>query len=327
MNRNLILLGVGALALATVSFGLGVVVTNKPVPSLSDGKQLVASIDGKDFTAEELFEELKKAGGTTSLINSVDIFIANKEVEVTEDMITSAKNQVAMYKSSVTSQGGDWAVQLANWGFKNEKEMEDYFIKEAKSTLVVEKYFKDQLTEKQINDYYKTDIFGEITAKHILIKPEVSETATDAEKTEANKKAKELAVDVIEKIKNGEKWEDLVKEFSDDTGTKDKDGELTFAKGSVVDPFWDASFALKDGEYTLTPVESTFGYHIILKVKQEEKPELKEAEDTIKSALVELEMAKDKAIEKAWVKIREQYNLKIFDNVIKDLYENISKGF
>jgi foldase protein PrsA len=327
MNRNLILLGVGALALATVSFGLGVVVTDKPIPLLSDGKQIVASIDGKDFTAEELFEELKKAGGTTSLVNSIDTFIANKEVPVTEDMITSAKNQVAMYKSSVTSQGGDWTAQLANWGFNNEKEMEDYFIKENKTTLVVEKYFKDQLTEKQIKDYYADEIFGEITAKHILIKPEVSETATDAEKTEANKKAKELAVDIIEKIKNGEKWEDLVKEYSDDTGTKDKDGELTFAKGTVVDPFWDASYALKDGEYTLTPVESTFGYHIILKVKQEVKPELNEVEETIKSDLVEVEMAKENAVDKAWVKIREQYNLKIFDSVIKDLYENVSTGF
>lgn len=320
MNRNLILFSVLAIALSGFSFGLGVVLTSKPVPLLSDGKQLVASIKGKDYTAEDLYAELKKAGGTTTLISNIDQFIAEKEIETTEEILNSAKNQLARYKNSVVSQGGNWESQLAEWGFANEQGLIDYLVRDLKKNEIITNYFEKLVTDKQINAYYETDIFGKMTSRHILIKPEVSQSATEAEKTEAKNKAKEKALSVIEKLKNGEKWEDLVKEYSEDTGTKDNNGELSFSKKDVVEPFWDASVKLKDGEYTTTPVESTFGFHIIYRVKQEAKPKLEDVRQEIITSLADLEKAKENAVELAWIKIRENYEMKIFDFEIKELY-------
>ena len=45
---------------------------------LKDGKEIIASIDGKEITSEDLFDELKRQYGTNVLINQIDDFIDSK---------------------------------------------------------------------------------------------------------------------------------------------------------------------------------------------------------------------------------------------------------
>jgi peptidyl-prolyl cis-trans isomerase C len=83
-------------------------------------------------------------------------------------------------------------------------------------------------------------------------------------------KARHILVDtedeakaIIEKLKKGEKFEDLAKQ-SKDPGSKDHGGELNWsAPGSYVKPFADALVKLEKGKYTETPVKTDFGYHVI----------------------------------------------------------------
>ncbi len=71
------------------------------------------------------------------------------------------------------------------------------------------------------------------------------------------------ALEILEKIKKGEKFGKLAKEFSTDTGSGKKDGNLGyFTKGMMVKPFEEAAFKLNMGEIS-EPVKSEFGYHII----------------------------------------------------------------
>jgi len=71
------------------------------------------------------------------------------------------------------------------------------------------------------------------------------------------------AIEILEKIKSGEKFGKLAKEFSTDKGSGKKDGNLGyFTKGMMVKPFEDAAFKLNIGEIS-EPVKSEFGYHII----------------------------------------------------------------
>jgi len=71
------------------------------------------------------------------------------------------------------------------------------------------------------------------------------------------------ALEILEKIKGGDKFGKLAKEFSTDTGSGKKDGNLGyFTKGMMVKPFEDAAFKLNVGE-TSEPIKSEFGYHII----------------------------------------------------------------
>ena len=91
-----------------------------------------------------------------------------------------------------------------------------------------------------------------------------------AEIDQYNQEQLEKARSVLERIKKGESFEDLAKEYSEDVGSKEKGGDLGwFGKGVMVPEFEKAVFEdLKKGEITPEPVETQFGYHIIKKVDE-----------------------------------------------------------
>jgi peptidyl-prolyl cis-trans isomerase C len=71
------------------------------------------------------------------------------------------------------------------------------------------------------------------------------------------------AKDIIDKLKKGEKFEDLAK-ASKDPGSKDKGGDLGWAnKAGYVPAFSAAMVKLDKGRYTETPVQTNFGWHVI----------------------------------------------------------------
>jgi peptidyl-prolyl cis-trans isomerase D len=93
-------------------------------------------------------------------------------------------------------------------------------------------------------------------SRHILIKVA---TGADA-KTDAAAKAK--AMGLLKQIQGGANFADLAKKNSDDPGSKDKGGELGFARrGMMVPEFDNALFTQKIGDTQI--VKSQFGYHIV----------------------------------------------------------------
>ncbi len=71
------------------------------------------------------------------------------------------------------------------------------------------------------------------------------------------------ALDILNKIKTGEKFGKLAKELSIDSGSAKRDGSLGyFGRGMMVKPFEEAAFKLQIGEVS-EPIKSEFGYHII----------------------------------------------------------------
>lgn len=100
---------------------------------------------------------------------------------------------------------------------------------------------------------------GSIRASHILISYKGAEHSSA---TRTKEEARQLAEDLLRRIRAGESFEDLARTYSD-CPTAEKGGDLGFFKrGRMVKPFEDAAFALKPGEVSGI-VETKFGYHII----------------------------------------------------------------
>lgn len=314
MNKKLFV--VGAFALTAILVGCGNDAT------LKNGEEVVAELDGKTITAEDLYAELKEQGGNVTLTNMIDEFILNKEYETDEDAETYADSQLQSYKSSYESYGMNFSDALKQAGYDGEDEFKDSLILDYKKKTATEDYVKNNLKDSEIKDYYDDNIFGDIEVRHILISPNTNDDMTDDEKKEAEKKAKKEAEDIIKKLDDGEKFSDLAKEYSDDEGTASNGGKMTATYGSVVDGFWDATSKLKDKTYTEEPVETEYGYHIIYRIKQNEKPSLDKVRDDVIDDLVKEKMDNDSTLQtRALVELRKKYNLDITDSNLKKDYD------
>jgi peptidyl-prolyl cis-trans isomerase SurA len=99
---------------------------------------------------------------------------------------------------------------------------------------------------------------GEVHAAHILIRN--AENTDSIQVPDAETKAKEI----YQKLKDGANFSDLAKEYSQDPGSAEKGGDLSwFPYGKMVPEFNEAVFALKDTGSITQPIKSQFGYHII----------------------------------------------------------------
>lgn len=294
----------------------------KVEPKLVDGKQIVAEIDGKQITAEDLYSALKEDGGTNKIVNLIDEFITAKEFTDNDAAKAYAEQQYKSLKAQYEAQSQDLDTSIKQY-YGTVAAFKEVLINDYKTQKVAEKYLKENLTDDEINKYYTDEIFGTMTVRHILIIPDTTDSMTDAEKAAAKTTALNKAKDLITQLNNGANFETLAKGNSEDTGTA-KNGGLfeNFDKSTTDAAFWQASYNLKDGEYTKTPIESAYGYHIILKVSSKAKPTLDESKDKIKDALVDEKIAEDNAVNLTWAKIRDKYKLNITDTTIKSEYDS-----
>lgn len=113
---------------------------------------------------------------------------------------------------------------------------------------------------------------GDVTAAHIMIMKPRTENAEEAVK------AKKTIDEIYQKLKQGEDFEALAKQFSQDKSTAPAGGKLNrFSSGELTSPeFEDQAFALQSpGDYS-APFQTQFGWHI---VKLIEKHPLKTLEE------------------------------------------------
>src|SRR6187455_3329769 len=101
-----------------------------------------------------------------------------------------------------------------------------------------------------------------VAAQHVLITYRGAKNAPkEVKRTKAA--AKTLADEVAAKAKAGTDFSALVKDYSEDPGTKDRLGSVgKFTPDKMVKPFSDAAFHLGVDEVS-APVETEFGFHII----------------------------------------------------------------
>jgi peptidyl-prolyl cis-trans isomerase SurA len=128
--------------------------------------------------------------------------------------------------------------------------------------------------------YDKRQSRGEILVSHIMVKIPKEGTAQD--KANAETKIKELHT----KLKAGEKFEDLARQFSDDKQTAEIGGQMQpFKSGRFPKSFEEAAFGLKNNNDFSEPVETPYGWHIIKRVDKKDVPAFDDMKSELKSRI------------------------------------------
>lgn len=298
------------------------------VPKLEDGKEAVVTSKSGDISVDDLYEEMKNTYALTTLINMIDTKLLEKDYPTNDKEKEYVKSQLEQleytYKNSyyVNYYSNFNSFAVAYFGVSDMDAVESLLALQYKKEMYTEDYAKTLITDKDIEKYYNDKVIGDIKASHILIKADYEDDATDEEKEEAYKAALKTANEVLAKLKNGEKFADLAKKYSED-GTKEDGGDLGwFNRGDMVSEFEEAAIKLEKGKYTTEAVKTQYGYHIILKTDQKDKPKLKEVKEEIIETLAEEKIAEDDNLQnKALINLRKEKEIEIQDDTLKKQYK------
>jgi peptidyl-prolyl cis-trans isomerase C len=143
--------------------------------------------------------------------------------------------------------------------------------REALSQALLEQVIEEGTTDETVKAWYEEHLVqfrkAQVNASHILVKTE------------------ELAKELHGKLVAGADFAELAKAHSTDSGSGANGGELGwFELGQMVKPFSDAAFGAEKGQL-LEPVESQFGWHIILVTDKREAAPLEDVREEIEARM------------------------------------------
>lgn len=314
-NRNVIFSFIGgALVVALVT----VIIWPDRIATLKDGTQPVVNVNGETITADFLYEEMKKNYSISYLVDYIDKAILDKKYEETEEMKEevekTAQNYFDMYNQYYQM---DEATFLAQSGFESREQFIDALKLDYRRKLYYEDYLKSQITEEQIQKYYDEEVYGDINTQHLLVS--VNDDMSDED-------AKKLAEEIIGKLNEGKSFEEVKEEYKDKV-TYENLKYVAF-NANLESSFLEALKGLSENSYTKEPVKTSYGYHVIYRTDQKEKPKLDDVKDSIIEKLSdELNASDENLYNKTLVKMREEAGLDFSDTVMKEKYEEYIKDF
>lgn len=234
----------------------------------SDGKDVVASVDGKDVTADDVYDELADFDSSL-LYNMYHNAVVDQSIETTDEMKEDAKSLEQTILSNAKSNTDDYEAtlksELAQYGYSSVDELYDYCLMTIK--------------EKEMSKLYIDDHFDELKAAVEAKNPRtisiISMSVTDADELTDDEQEKKGNIDKA--IANG-KFSDAATSFSEDTNTASNKGfygyidEDTLTSSSSSSSSLDASIVnaaleLNKGETSdWITVTDSYGYTTLYKV-------------------------------------------------------------
>ncbi len=277
----------------------------------SANKDIVAKVNGADITKEDFEKTSLKVGKEYEMIFGEDVW--NSEVDggqifkdvfkqeilnvmISQELVSqqAKKEGIVVTEQEISNEVKsfmEYIGKMPNYlEFLQENNIDDEFLKSHfKQNLIFEKYrnkimSETEIEESKLKQYYDAHLDEykkeEIKASHILISTlnAMKEPISEEEAAKKESEAKAL----LKRLKSGEDFEKLAKEYSEDEASAVNGGDLGyFAKGVMVPEFEEAAFKLKKGEIS-DIVKSSFGYHIIkLYDKKEEVSSFEEERENI----------------------------------------------
>lgn len=303
-----------------VGLGIGllimIITEDDEIATLKDGTQPVATYKDHTITADDLYEEMKDYYSVSILIDQIDRSILEAKYEETDEMKQEIEKTVNVYEQYY---GDSLLTSLQSSGINSIEEFKEVLKLDYLRNEEYDAYAKSLVTDKEIQKYYDDEVEGDINTKHILVKPDTDSDMTDDEKEAKEQEAYNLAKEIIQKLNDGKTFDEVKEEYKDSI-TYEELGFQPF-NASLEENYLNEMKSLKDGEYSKTPVETSYGYHIVYRIEQKEKNDLEDLKDTIVDILASEKKENDSTLYyKALIKMREDNELTFSDSVLEEKY-------
>lgn len=229
--------------------------------SSQDESEVIARINGVDITSGQVFEALSGQFGLALAFGQLDEMIVATHFPIDPAEVNEIIDELRV------EFGDEFHSILAGAGFETEEDLFDYF----ESMLIEEAMIRAHFppTEERLRELH-AEMGATVSGSHILVDDY------------------DLAVDLIEQLQNAtdfpELFIELAAEYSS-CGSAANGGDLgTWERGRMVPEFDEVIFDdLEIGEFTETPVETQFGYHVIYKTDASETSEFEDVRDDLEA--------------------------------------------
>lgn len=293
------------------------------IAALKNGEEPVVKVGKENYTADELYEMMKDYYSVSLLLDDIDNDLLTKLYPEDEEM-TNSINDDAEYYLNMYKQYYNYTEEqfLESNGFSSYNAFLDYLRLDYRRNKYLDEYVEKNLEDKEIEEYYNDNVYGDINTQHVLV--EISSSEDDGKLSDED--AKKLAEEIITKLNDGTSWETIKEDYKDKITYEDLGYQAWDA--SLEESFITALKEMEDNTYSEEPVKTSYGYHVIYRLDQKEAPTLKEMKETIIKKLVTNKKADDKdLLYKALIALREENKINFKDTVMKDKYDTYTKQY
>ena len=216
------------------------------------------------INSEEGRTQLAEQYNVQHILLSVKSGLSEIEIEAIENeavsLLERLENGESFEKLAASYSAGQKALEGGFLGWRTSAELPSLFA-EVVSGLTVGEVAQPvrsgagfhilKLTDKRGNTVKFLD---QTLARHILIQPSEIRTENQAEV---------LINDIYKRLKEGEDFKQLARQFSEDPGSKMDGGELGWSNPGDYDPAFEMTLNATEIGQLSEPVKSSFGWHII----------------------------------------------------------------
>ena len=314
---------------AIYSFVAGVLITTlivivvwpDRIATLKNGEQSIVKVAGENYTADNLYEDMKNYYSVSLLLDDIDNDILTELYPENKEMLEEVESNAEYYFNMYEQYYGYTQEQfLSQNGFSSYEAFLDYLKLDYRRNKYLDEYIEKGLTDEEIKEYYEKNVFGDINTQHVLV------AISSEEDGKTDEEAKALAEKIITKLNDGTSWEEIQKKYKDDITFEDLGYQSWDA--SLEESFMTALKDMDDDTYSEEPVKTSYGYHVIYRLDQKKAPSLKDVKDTIIDNLIADEKAEDaNLLFKSLINLRKEKNIKFNDTVMSEKYEQYCKQY
>jgi peptidyl-prolyl cis-trans isomerase SurA len=251
------------------------VVGSKPILASHVEEQLVlAQAQGMKGPNDSAGREAARREILTRMVDEellVQQALRDTTITVSDQEIQDAVEQTVRNVRQQFASGAEFQSQLRAAGFVSEEEWRRWLAENQRRSILQQRLVeqlrgKGKLrpippTDAQMREFWEESRAQQpkrpavVSFRQIVVTPQPDSAAKSG--------SHRLADSLVVALRRGANFADVARQYSADTGTRERGGELGwFRRGVMVKEFEDVAFRLRPGEISY-PVETEFGYHII----------------------------------------------------------------